>query len=232
MKISMKKRKIGYTYGTISGLHSFRKEKSIAFESSLERDLLTVLEFNESVSDVIEQPLTIEYVNKNGKKVNYTPDFLVHFRQPKSSLMNTVYKPLLIEVKPRDKIRKYFKDFRERFKVAIKYAYQNDMLFRIYDEGKIRGQYFENISFLKRYKNLKYSPDEEERILQYLSMVGHTKVNHLLEYLYVTDSQKGIALGQIWNLLANKKIVCFFEEPLTQSSIIWLNSSYKDEMEF
>jgi len=228
----MKKRKIGYTYGSISGVYSFRKEKSIAFESTLERDLLTILEFNESVSDVIEQPITIEYTNKNGRETTYTPDFLVYFRQPKAALMNSVYKPLLIEVKPRNIIKKKFKELKPKFKIATKYAHQNDMVFKIYDEGRIRGQYFKNISFLKRYKNLQYDADEEKRILNYIDLVGHTKVDHLLEYLYVTDNQKGVALGQIWHLLANKKIICFFDEPFNQKTIIWLNTSFEEEMEF
>jgi len=228
----MKNRKIGYTYGSISGVYSFRKEKSIAFESTLERDLLTILEFNESVSDVIEQPVTIEYTNENGRETTYTPDFLVYFRQPKAALMDSVYKPMLIEVKPRNIIKKKFKELRPKFKIATKYAHQNDMIFKIYDEGKIRGQYFKNISFLKRYKNLQYNTDEEERILKYIDLVGHTKVDHLLEYLYVTDNQKGIALGQIWSLLAKKKILCFFDEPLNQKTIIWLNTSSEEEMEF
>ena len=59
MKISMKKRKIGYSYGSVSGHFAFHKQKSIAFESTLERNLLTLLKFNDSVDDVIEQPLTI-----------------------------------------------------------------------------------------------------------------------------------------------------------------------------
>ena len=78
MKISMKNRKIGYVYGSVSGHFSFRKEKSIAFESTLERDLLYLLEFNDSVIDVEEQPFTIEYTNHNGKLVTYTPDFFVN----------------------------------------------------------------------------------------------------------------------------------------------------------
>lgn len=81
MKISMKKRKIEYTYGSVSGHFAFRKQKSIAFESTLERDLLTLLEFNDSVDDVIEQPITIEYLNHNDKLVSYTPDFLVYFKE-------------------------------------------------------------------------------------------------------------------------------------------------------
>lgn len=108
MKISMKKRKIGYTYGSVSGYFAFRKQKSIAFESTLERDLLTLLEFNDSVEDVIEQPLTIEYTNHNGRDVAYTPDFLVDFKEPEASLLKKPRKPLLIEVKPREKIQKHF----------------------------------------------------------------------------------------------------------------------------
>jgi len=227
----MKNRKIGYTYGSLSGVFSFRKEKSISFESTLERDLLTILEFNESVSDVIEQPMTIEYTNSNGRDTTYTPDFLVYFRQPKAALMKPIYKPMLIEVKPRNIIRKNFEKLKPKFKIGIKYARQNDMIFKIYDEIKIRGQYFKNISFLKRYKNLQYNKDEEERILNHLNLVGHTEIDHILECLYVTDNQKGVAIGQIWHLLANKKILCFFGEPLNQRTIVWANTSIQEEME-
>jgi len=227
----MKNRKVGYTYGSLSGVFSFRKEKSISFESTLERDLLTILEFNESVSDVIEQPVTIEYTNKNGRETTYTPDFLVYFRQPKSALMKSVYKPLLIEVKPRNIIKKKYKTLKPKFKIGTKYAYQNDMLFKIYDESRIRGQYFKNISFLKRYKKLKYNIDEEEKILKHVEMVGHTEIDHILEFLYVTEEQKGIALGQIWNLLSNKKLLCFFGEALNQRTIVWLNTAATTEME-
>ena len=149
----MKNRKIGYTYGSVSGHFSFRKEKSIAFESTLERDLLTLLEFNDSVEDVIEQPLTIEYENHNGRTVTYTPDFLVYFKEPDAALLRLQRKPLLIEVKPIDKLQKHFQELRPRFKVAVQYAHANDMIFKIYDEKRIRTQYLKNIIFLKRYKN-------------------------------------------------------------------------------
>lgn len=110
MKISTKNRKIGYTYGSVSGHFAFRKEKSIAFESTLERDLLTLLEFNDSVSDVVEQPVTIEYTNENGRDVTYTPDFLVFFNEPDADLLRMQRKPLLIEVKPRDRLIKDWKN--------------------------------------------------------------------------------------------------------------------------
>ena len=228
----MKNRKIGYTYGSVSGVCSFRKEKSISFESTLERDLITLMGFNDSVSDIIEQPLTIEYTNANGRETTYTPDFLVHFKQPETTLFNTKHKSLLIEVKPRNILRKKFQQLKPKFKIAMKYAQQNDMIFKIYDEGRIRGEYFRNISFLKRYQNLKYDESEEQRILEYLEMVGNTAIDHIIEYLYATSVQKGIALGHIWHLMANKKIVCLFDEPLNQSTVVWLSDSINTDMEF
>jgi hypothetical protein len=231
LKISMKKRKIGYTYGSLSGIFSFRKQKSIAFESTLERDLLTLLEFNDSVSDVIEQPITIEYTNNNGRETTYTPDFLVYFEQPDTSILDIKRKPLLIEVKPRNILKKKFEQFRPKFKIATKYAQENGMIFKIYDENKIRGQYFKNISFLKRYKNLQHCKVEEQRILDHLNIIGNTAIDHILEYLYVSEIQKGIALSQIWNLMSNKKIVCSFNNPLNQKTIVWLNTDINNQME-
>ena len=120
MKISMKNRKIGYTYSSVSGHFAFRNEKSIAFESTLERDLLTLLEFNSSVFDVTEQPVTIEYQNKNGREVTYTPDFLVIFNDPNNNVATTKIStnPWLIEVKPREILIKKLKELKPKLKIA------------------------------------------------------------------------------------------------------------------
>lgn len=231
MKISMKKRKIGYTYGSVSGHFAFRKQKSIAFESTLERDLLTLLEFNDSVCDVIEQPITLRYENTNGRDVDYTPDFLVYFEEPETTLLNIKRKPWLIEVKPKKKLKKEWKELRPRFKIATKYAHENDFIFKIFDEEKIRGQYLKNILFLKRYRNLDYSKSEEHRILEYVNAVGTTRIDHILEYLYVTKEQKGIALGQVWNLLSNKKLLCAYDKNLNYDTIVWVNDNINMELE-
>jgi len=225
MKISMKKRKIGYTYGSVSGHFAFRKQKSIAFESTLERDLLTLLEFNDSVDDVIEQPLTIEYVNHNGRTVTYTPDFLVDFKEADASLLKQPRKPLLIEVKPREKLQKHFSELKPKFKVAMQYAHANDMIFKIYDESKIRTQYLKNILFLKRYKRFTYIEDDESNILSYLNSTGSATIEAVIEYLFVTKEQKSIGLGQIWNLLATKKLLCDFSKILNKQTIIWVNDN-------
>jgi hypothetical protein len=231
MKLSTKKRKIGYTYGSVSGVFSFRGDKGIPFESLLEKDLLSILDFNDSVSDVISQPFTLEYIDRNGKNRRYTPDFLVYFRALPSEGMSTLsQKPLLIEVKPNEKLKKHWPEFRERYKMAARYAQENDFIFKIYDENRIRGNDLRNIELLNRYKNLVYDINEEERILEHLKVVGHTAIDHLLAYLYVTEVQLGIGLGHVWNLIGRKKIGCDIGQPLTRLSTIWLNvdESYEE----
>jgi len=229
MKISMKNRKIGYVYGSVSGHFSFRKEKSIAFESTLERDLLYLLEFNDSVIDVEEQPFTIEYTNHNGKLVTYTPDFLVHFQSLNSKSSTSPYpKSMIIEVKPNDILKKKFRQLRPKFKVATQYAQECDYIFKIYDESRIRGQDLENIMFLRRYKLMTYEIDEEKRILSHLNSVGHTTIDHILAFLYITEKQRAIALGQIYNLLSHKKIACDIGLRINLHTSIWLNDKYTE----
>ena len=225
MKISTKNRKIGYTYGSVSGHFAFRKQKSIAFESTLERDLLTLLEFNDSVSDVVEQPVTIEYVNANGRSVTYTPDFLVYFNEPNAELLEIQRKPLLIEVKPRNKLIKNWSELKKKFKIGIKYAHENDMIFKVYDESRIRITYLDNILFLKRYKRHKYDKENENNILSLIYSSGSLPIEYVLEHLFVTKEQKGLALGQIWNLISNKKLLCTLNLPLNIKTFVWLNEN-------
>ena len=225
MKISTKNRKIGYTYGSVSGHFAFRKEKSIAFESTLERDLLTLLEFNDSVSDVIGQPVTIEYTNDNGRDVTYTPDFLVFFNEPDADLLRLQRKPLLIEVKPRDRLIKDWDKLKKKFQVGIQYAHANDMIFKVYDESRIRNMYLKNILFLKRYKRLEYNEEDTMSILSLVHTNGLLSVEHILEHLFVTKEQKGIALGQIWNMVAHKQLLCSLETPLNIKTLVWINEN-------
>jgi len=229
MRISMKNRKIGYTYGSVSGYFSFRKQKSIAFESTLERDLLTLLEFNDSVSDVVEQPVTIEYTNENGRDTTYTPDFLVHFNEPATQTMSISRKPLLIEVKPKDRLTKDWEKLRKKFKVAVKYAQANDMIFKIYDESRIRTPYLKNILFLKKYKRLTYNKEETLTILSFVQNKGISIIEEILEYFYIKEEDKAIALGLIWHLVSTKQLLCQLDSPLSISTTVWINDNLTEE---
>jgi len=223
MKISQNNRKIGYTHSSVSGSFPFRGEKSISFESTLERDLLAVLEYTPFVIDVIEQPVTIEYKNSNDREVTYTPDFLVHYRTPHSLGVYPSRISQLIEVKPQKILKKKWLELRPKFKIGVAYAKQQGWKFCIYDESRIRGQYLKNIHFLNRYKIYQFDQYQSERIISHLHAMGHTAIDHLLEFLYIKEDDKGIALSQVWQLLANKELACDMTLPLNLGTVIWRN---------
>lgn len=212
-------------------MYSFRGEKSISFESKLERDLLSLLEFDDSVIDVTEQPFTIEYENTNAKPVTYTPDFLVEFKTLASSSSYDSYrKSLLIEVKPDDILLRKFEELKPKFKTGIRFAKNNDMVFKVFSESKIRTPKLKNLQMISRYKRHCYSIDEQHRIIEHLKNVGHTRVDHLLCFLYVTEEQRAIALGQIWQLVWKKLIGCDLSLPINLHTVIWLkvNDTYEE----
>lgn len=231
MKISMKKRKIGYVYSSVSGRFPFRGEKNICFESKLEESFLTGMAFNDGVLDIEEQPFTLEYETSEGKTATYTPDFLVHFRylSPDYSKKVSFSKSLLVEVKPRKILQKRFCEFLPKFKAAISYSRDNDMMFKIYDESRIYTPYYKNIVFLQRYSRSEYDPYIEKRIMQYLEIMGSATIDNILAVQCNTEVERGLMLGQIWHLLSVKKLSAVLDWPLGYETDVWINKPYKEE---
>ena len=128
-------RKSQTVYGSISGNYSFRGEKTIWFESTLERDFLLKQEFNGNVVDVVGQPVSITYITELGNESTYTPDFLVQFYETKCH-----QPPLLIEVKPIQKLKKDWTILKPKLKAGLEYAHDQGWNFKIYDEKRIRDQ--------------------------------------------------------------------------------------------
>lgn len=70
-------RKIPKNYRNITGVHASDKAIGAAqFESTLERDFLTLLEFNRDVDRYEVQPTIIQWKDSLGKKRKHTPDRL------------------------------------------------------------------------------------------------------------------------------------------------------------
>jgi len=215
MKISTKKRKIGYVHNSISGYFSQPGKRSINFESKLEKDFLTMISFNNQVEDIIEQPFTIEY-EYDGKLRRYTPDFLVFFKN------NGVYtKPLLVEVKRREELIEKFAEFKPKFKAAITYSNQEDYFFKIYDQKRIYGTYFENIELVKRYRRNEYPVLEREKIIDYLSSSIKSTIDNILVYLHNEYPSQNMAFGHICQLLELKILSTDFKTPIHKNSVVW-----------
>lgn len=227
MKIKQAGRKIGYTYGSVSGRFSFRGDKTVCFESKLEKDFLTYMEFDDAVLDVEEQPFTLEYSDASGKRRSYTPDFLVTWKTAGCGANPRIeWPPMVVEVKPREKLRKHWGEYRERFKAMTRHCVREGMTFRIFDESRIHDLFFKNVKILQRYRKMRYDPLDERRILDYVDGFGHVRIDALLAVLGGNETKRAVNLGHIRHLLAVKKLSAdLYNDPLTQRTLVWLHEN-------
>ena len=214
-------------YGSVSGYYAFRSEDTIWFESTLERDLLQKLEFNANVMQVVSQPVEIPYRTNLGNLSTYTPDFLVQFYETKCH-----QPPLLIEVKPIQKLKKDWTILKPKLKSGLEYAHDQGWNFKIYDEKRIRDQLLANIQFLKRYKNADFPKDDTIRILEKLEEFEVNCVNGLASSLYKSDQKVLQMIAHIWFLVEKKFICCDLTQPLKPTTVIWVNNNLKNYVNF
>src|SRR5438093_11976708 len=102
-------------YRNLTGLvHNSRTSTMTAFESSLERDLLLLLDFDPDVESFEEQPVKITYYDDHGRRHTYTPDVLVRYRGDITSA--SVLPLVLFEVNYRYDLRTHRMEYHQKYK--------------------------------------------------------------------------------------------------------------------
>lgn len=213
-------RNIGPTRRSVSGVFPFRGERSIPFESTLERDFLIRKEFSPLVLDIIPQPIKIPFRANSGREYTYTPDFLVHYRASNHPFGEGL-RPLLVEVKPREIVRRDWPEMKAKFRAAWRYASEQGWDFRIQDESRIRDQVLANILFLRRYKHMQFPAEEAQVILATLEVMGQAPFHYLVGRHFNGVVDTAIGISQVWSLLANGQIACDMTLPLHNNTVLW-----------
>lgn len=216
-------RPIKPTRRSVSGCLPFRSAGGIPFESLLERDFLRRMRFSHRVESVIAQPVAVDFIDSRGCVQTYTPDFLVHYRQPLGIDYQDYIKPMLVEVKPSFEWRKNWRAWFSKWKAARRYARQEGWTFSIYDESRIRGLPLDNIHFLERFERLIFDQEEVEMVLATLRGMDIAPVHYLLARHFKGIYQdRGVAL--LWHLIAIGRVECDITEPLNQYLELWVTT--------
>lgn len=219
-------RKAQTVYGSISGNYPFRNEKTIWFESTLERDFLIKQEFNNSVVDVVGQPVLIPYITELGNDSTYIPDFLVQLSSAEYDDFEDYPAPLLIEIKPRKKIIEDWEKLKPKFKAAHAFAHSKGWKFKIVHEERLYDQYWKNITFLKRFKRSHVDEIDQKVLVETLEKLGQCTVNQLPPQIFKDEENVLRAIHHIWALVAKRIITCDLYVPLTSETIIWVNDDH------
>lgn len=218
-------RKIGPKHSSYSGVFVSKKNNShVQYESALERDMIYLLEFDETVKIYVEQPLKIEYYDKT-KVRTYTPDFLIRYHEKDRN-------DEIIEIKYDKDIKSNFDKYKLKFDNAKLYCDNNYLTFNILTEKNIRNgneNYLKNIRFLFQYKDLLRSVNTNgvdiekcNWILNHLDSNEKITIANLLGRLDKSQNMQAQYLYYIWFLIANYYIECNLKNKLSLNELIWV----------
>lgn len=208
---------------------TFASEKNAApqqAESLLEHDFLTLLEWDPRVAQYVTQPLSVDWIDADGKVRQYTPDVLVTYHS--LALMDApVLRATVFEIKPEEVLRRDWVQLRPKFKAAMAALRPVGIRFKIATEKHIRTPLLDNARRLLSYKTTRFAnPTSREAEMQIeirkaMLALGLTTPKSLLSHLTDRDEQKIQYIPWIWWLLNVGIIKADLSKPLTMSSAIW-----------
>ncbi len=206
-------RKIPKNYLSVTGAFSGAKNgRSLGYESLLERDLMILLEYDDTVESFEEQPVKIPFAVNGKKRKPYVPDILIHYFPTGSG---EAVRPVLGEVKKSDDLRKKKKEYASKFEAATRYAEARGWEFKKFTEKEIRTPYLENLKFLREYHNTVPDPALLQEVISHLQNArGSVTVESLLQKLCPTEDSTLQMVPAIWHLLATKRISANLRKPL------------------
>lgn len=185
--------------------------KAIGCESNLEHDFLVRLAMDPTVADVLEQPVTIPYVDMKGRMSRYTPDFLVRY---------VCGHQVLWEVKFVDEIKTERKRLKARLVAGRSFAAEHGLRFKLITERLIRAPDFKNLAFLGDYLENHEETAVEAALLAAIRHDGTSTPRRALDAAFSNDAGRLAAIAPLWRLVANGIVVTDLMKPLTMSSSI------------
>nr|WP_315155675.1 TnsA endonuclease N-terminal domain-containing protein [uncultured Flavobacterium sp.] len=215
MRISLKKkRNIKANDFSLTGqIKSLKRNDIVDFESSLERDYIYLLEFDDNVRSYYEQPLKIEFQDRY-----YIPDFYVEYWNGVKEVIEIKYDIDLIE---------NASNYIAKFKAADEFCNINGMTFRILTEKDLRNDYLYNIKFLNAVLIRHTSNDSEyfnefELLEQNMKALKRTTINKLLDISTSCELKRAELIQYLWLMVIHKKVKTDLSKKLNMESEIWI----------
>lgn len=212
----MSVRTVPKSYRNVTGVVAQTKaEDKAMFESTLERDFITLLEFDNQVVSYDVQPVKIEWLDKDGKSRSYTPDIL--YKKKVKGKIQT----FLVEVKYRTDIKENWDTLKPKFIAAIRYAKSQGYRFKLMSEVEIRTDYLTNARFLNPFINRGADYEGDMTLIdEKLKELKQSTPALLLSELASSDWDKAALLPTLWYLIGTNQIKCDLSSKLNMNTPI------------
>jgi len=209
----MSVRKIKKSYISCVGyFKSYKNNKQLAFESILERDFFTVLEFEEDVMSYEEQPFKINY-QLNGATTRYTPDVLVTYDDGSQKVF---------EIKYQDEIDSTQELQHKLYVLKDELLEQKSLAFEVFTDTNLNDIYLKNIQFLYRYAFLQQNDELTTKVSNAINNQNSSvSVKSLLSSITTDQNEQLKVIPYIWHeVFKNNSLINMYEK-ITMSSMIY-----------
>ena len=215
----MSVRKIKKSYISCVGyFKSYKKNKQLAFESILERDVFMLLEFDKNVVSYEEQPLKINYQLK-ARNTRYTPDVLVTYKNGSKKIFEVKYQSDLDS------------DPKLQHKISVlkeEIARQMSLPFETFTDTQIDQIYFKNCVFL--YKNAFISENRTmtNKVLENINKLSKSvTIKSFLDVLSTKQTEQLQVLPYLWHEIFKNPALINMNQKITMSSLIAKGASHE-----
>jgi len=212
----MSVRKIKKSYISCVGyFKSYKNNKQLAFESILERDFFTLLEFDKDVVAYEEQPLQINYELK-ARNTRYTPDVLVTYKDGSKKIFEVKYQSDLDS------------DPKLQHKISIlkeEIARQMFLPFETFTDTQIDQTYFKNCVFLYKNAFLPENKSITSKVLENINKLSEPiSIKSFLELLSTKQTEQMQILPYLWHEIFKNTTLINMHQKITMSSFILTRS--------
>jgi len=187
----------------------------IGHESTLERDFVTLCRFDPDVLGIEEQPITINWIDPDGRNRRYTPDYLV-VRQTGVEL---------VEIKYRDDLWTKWADYKPAFAAAREWAAIRRMRFRIVTDRHIRGPLLSNTKRLIARMHDTVPAEIERDITVTLVRLQPISLSDLVEAVVAPERPREVVLSALWPLLARRTVITALDTEINGHSLLSLRGA-------
>jgi len=212
----MSVRKIKKSYISCVGyFKSYKNNKQLAFESILERDFFTILEFDDTVIAYEEQPLQIKYV-LNGSVTKYTPDVMVTCKDGTKKVFEVKYQN---EIDSDEELQNKLSVLKEVIPA------QTSFPFEIFTDKQLNSIYLKNCVFLYKYAFLIQVIDMQAIVSQAIkNQQEPISIKKFLEYLSPNQDEQLRILPYLWRNVFENHSLIDMQRPITMSSLLQLRN--------
>jgi hypothetical protein len=210
----------------VTGIVATDGQVEAAYESALERDYYTIVEFCPALRLADVQPERIRWRDEEGKWCSYVPDAkVIDLQRRTADPWDLVRQIQLVEVKPLAVLRRDWALLRPKFSAATRYARRRGWVFKLVDERHIRTDYLWNARFLLRYRTLDACYNPYVTLIRELLADDTTwTVEELVLAVRKDPENRAVALSTLWYLVATFQVETNLHARLSMKHEIWLPS--------